>query len=311
MRSLFPAGSPGGPGGQGTDERRWPVPNTYVAFAVAVALGVAAVILMLRAVDGPDGHLHVYFLDIGQGDSTLIVTPSGRQVLVDGGPDGDVTSQELADVLPGGDRSLDLMVMTHIDSDHSHGLLEVLDRYDVGGVATGTWPAEGVPDGEWERRLQHQDLAQVEVSEGYRIQLDEDVTLEVLNPPADHPFGDSNNDSVGLRLTYGRVSVLLAADMEEEAERRLVNSRTELAGTVLKVGHHGSNTSSTQQFLDAVNPAIAVISAGTDNPYGHPAPEVLRRLEEAVGTENVYRTDAHGTVEVVSDGARFWVNKER
>ena len=311
VRSLFPAGSPGGPGGQGTDERRWPVPNTYVAFAVAVALGVAAVILMLRAVDGPDGRLHVYFLDIGQGDSTLIVTPSGRQVLVDGGPDGDVTSQELADVLPGGDRSLDLMVMTHIDSDHSHGLLEVLDRYDVGGVATGTWPAEGVPDGEWERRLQHQDLAQVEVSEGYRIQLDEDVTLEVLNPPADHPFGDSNNDSVGLRLTYGRVSVLLAADMEEEAERRLVNSRVELASTVLKVGHHGSNTSSTRQFLDAVNPAIAVISAGTDNPYGHPAPEVLRRLEEAVGTENVYRTDAHGTVEVVSDGARFWVNKER
>ena len=113
------------------------------------------------------------------------------------------------------------------------------------------------------------------------------------------------------RLTYGRVSVLLPADMEEEAERRLVNSRTELAGTVLKVGHHGSNTSSTRQFLDAVNPAIAVISAGADNPYGHPAPEVLRRLEEAVGTENVYRTDAHGTVEVVSDGARFWVNKER
>ena len=114
-----------------------------------------------------------------------------------------------------------------------------------------------------------------------------------------------------MRLTYGRVSVLLTADMEEEAESRLVSGGAVLSSTVLKVGHHGSGTSSTQRFLDAVGPVAAVVSAGLDNQYGHPSAEVVERLEATVGADNVYRTDLRGTIEVVSNGEGLWVRTER
>ncbi len=303
-----PSGSPRAGDGAGV---RWPVPNPYITLTAAVALGIAATILWIRVADSPDGLLQVHYLDVGQGDSTLIVTPSGRQVLVDGGPDGDVTSLELADAMPGGDRSLDLVVMTQPDTDHSRGLLEVLDRYTVGAVLTGPDPTDSQALAEWEQRLGQHGITPVVVSSGYKIILDEDVELAILNPWADRLFGDSNNDAVAIRLTYGNVSVLLTADIEAEAEQRLLTSGLPLSSTVLKVGHHGSSTSTTQGFLDAVSPAIAVVSAGIDNQYGHPAADVLSRLEAALGSQNVYRTDRQGTIEVNSDGQALWVQTER
>ena len=307
LRALMQGGGSTGSGGTGS---RW-LPNPYFSLTAAVALGIAAAILWTRATGGPDGYLHVHFLDIGQGDSILVVTPSGRQALIDGGPDGDRTSQALADALPGGDRSLDLVLMTHLDSDHSNGLLEVLDRYAVGAVLSGPQPPDNKMRAQWEQRLHKHSIAPVEVSAGYVIDLGDGVELEVLNPHGERPFGDFNNDSLVMRLTYGDVSFLLTADIEQEAEERLVVSDAQLGSTVLKVAHHGSNTSTIPRFLDTVNPAIAVVSAGLDNPYGHPAPAVMERLEAAVGAENVYRTDLQGDVEVVSDGASLWVRAER
>ena len=295
-------------GGAGT---RWSLPGLGTSLSVAAILAAGAVILWLRVAGGTDGNLHVHFLDIGQGDSTLIVTPSGRQVLVDGGPDSDLVSQVLADTLPGDDRSLDLVVMTHLDSDHSHGLLEVLDRYTVGAVLEGPRLHGGESGAEWDQRLQKRGIPAVEVRAGYAIHLGDGVELTVLNPPSDRVFGDSNNDSIVLRLTYRDFSVLLAADIEEEAELALVSGGRALPSTALKVGHHGSSTSTTQGFLDAVHPSIAVISAGQENPYGHPASEVVERLQRATGAESVYRTDLLGSVEVVSDGSRVWVHTER
>ena len=290
---------------------RWSLPGPRFTVPAAALVIAAAVILWLRVVDGPDGHLHVQFLDVGQGDSTLIVTPSGRQMLIDGGPDGDVVSQRLAEVMPGGDWSIDVVLMTHLDSDHSHGLLEVLDRFTVGAVLTGPHPADSPVREEWEQRLRQNDVKPVEVSAGHMIRLEEGVELEVLNPSPGRLFGDANNDSVAIRLTFGDTSVLMTADMEQEAEFRLINNGGPLASTVLKAAHHGSGTSTTQKFLDAVEPAVVVVSAGLDNQYGHPAPDVLGRLEAEVGAENVYRTDLQGTIEVVSDGARWWVRTER
>ena len=291
--------------------RRPAMPGSYFSITVAVALSIAAVLLWARATGGPDGYLRVHFLDIGQGDSTLIVTPSGRQALIDGGPDGDVTSQALADALSGGDRSLDLVVMTHLDSDHSSGLLQVLDRYNVGAVLSGPQPPGNQMQAQWEQRLQQHNITPLEVSAGYVIELDYDVELRVINPHRDRLFNDFNNDSLALRLTYGDISFLLTADITNEAEEPLSNGGAELHSTVLKVAHHGSSTSTTQRFLDAVDPAIAIVSAGRDNPYGHPAPAVMERLETSVGAENVYRTDLRGDVEVVSDGKTLWVRTER
>ena len=313
MRNLINRKSSSGEGEPGEESGRFrvPVPNTYVSLLVAAGLTMAAVILWLRLVDGPDGNLHVHFLDVGQGDSTLVVTPSGKQVLVDGGPDGDVVSQGLSGVLPGGDRSLDLVVMTHLDSDHSRGLLEVLDRYSVGAVLQGAGTTGGDAGAEWEQRLGQHGISAVAVHAGYTAQLGDGVELMVLNPPPGAVSGDSNNDSVAMRLTYRDFSVLLAADVEEEAERALASSELGISSTVLKVGHHGSNTSTTEDFLEAVSPVLAVISSGAGNPYGHPAAAVVERLEAAVGAENVYRTDLQGSIEVVSDGKATWVRTER
>ena len=294
------------PGGTGIS-----LPSAYITITTAVALGIAAAILWFRVAGGPDGYLHVHFLDIGQGDSILVVTPSGRQALIDGGPDGDIVSRALADTLPGGDRSLDLVVMTHLDSDHSGGLLDVLDRFAVGVVLSSPQPPGNKMQAQWDDRLQRHGITPVEVRAGHVIHLGDGVELQALNPPQDRLFKDPNNDSIVMRLTYGDVSFLLAADIEGEAEERLVNGSAELSSTVLKVAHHGSKSSTTPGFLSAVGPAIAVVSAGLDNSYGHPAPAIVERLETVVGAENVYRTDRDGSVEVVSNGAAVWVQTER
>ncbi len=307
LQAWMQGGGPTGSSGAGS---RW-LPNPYFSLTAAVALGIAASLLWARVAGGPDGYLHVHFLDIGQGDSILVATPSGQQALIDGGPDADRVSQALSDALPGGDRSLDLVVMTHLDSDHSRGLLNALDRYNVGAVLSGPQPPGNEMQAQWEQRLQKHNITPVEVSAGYVIELGDGVELHILHPTRNRLFEDFNNDSIVMRLTYGDVSFLLTADIEEEAEGRLLPSGSELHSTVLKVAHHGSNTSTTPRFLDAVNPAIAIISAGKDNPYGHPAPAVMERLEAAVGAQNVYRTDSQGDVEVVSDGASLWVRTER
>ena len=285
--------------------------SPFLLAATALALGIAAAILWTRAAGGNDGLLRVHFLDVGQGDSILVLAPSGRRALIDGGRDGNVVSQELAEALSEGDRKLDLIVVSHLDDDHSNGLLAVMDRYEVGAVLSGPLPADVDGADEWEKRLAKHDVARVEVSAGYVVELDGGVTLNVLNPPAGRLFGDPNNDSVAMRLTYGEVSYLLTGDMEIEAEEKLLGSGQEVESTVLKAGHHGSNTSTSEGFLEAVRPKIAIVSAGADNPYGHPSVEVMDRLESYMGEGNVFRTDLDGRIEVVSDGTAVWVVTER
>ena len=286
--------------GAGGTGMRWPGPRFTIP--AAMALSIAAAILWARAAGGPDGYLSVHFFDIGQGDSILIVTPSGRRALIDGGPEADGASQALAGALPGGDRGLDLAVMTHPDADHGRGLLEVLDRYKVGMALSG--PAEPDDDiqAQWDQRLRKHNITSAEVSAGYVVYLDDGVELRVLNPPPGRVSGDSNDNSVVFRLTYGEVSFLLTADIGHSIEERLLRDNVPLSATVLKVGHHGSRTATSQRFLDAVNPAVAVISVGRDNSYGHPAAEVVERLELRLGAGKVYRTDLDGEVVVVTDG---------
>lgn len=311
LKSLTRRGHSKEKADQNTARREWRIPTPYASLTMAAALGIAAAILWSRACGGPDGLLHVHFLDIGQGDSILVVTPSGRRALIDGGPDGNITAHRVAEASPGGSRSLDLVVMTHLDSDHSRGLLELLDRYDVGAVLSGPAPVDTEMTAEWEQRLHRHGLTGVEVTSGYVIDLGDGVEARVLNPAPGRPFGDLNNDSVVLRVTYGDTSFLLTADIEQEAEVRLIQDEQALASTVLKVGHHGSATSTSAEFLEAVNPLLAVISAGADNPYGHPARVVLERLEASVGSDNIFRTDLSGDIEIISDGKSVWVATQR
>jgi len=308
LRALAPRLAPGKLGGVR------PTSRNFWSGGVALLLVSAAVLVWVQVFSGPDGKLHVYFFDVGQGDSALVVTPSGRQVLVDGGPETEGAIRALAGPMSAGDRSLDLVVLTHLDADHSRGLLEVLDRYRVAAVLVGVSDPDSALYPLWRASMDRNGLAETPVHAGYRVILEPGVALEVLNPPK-KPIGgsaaDQNNNGVVLRLLHGDVSFLLAADVEATAESYLVRDASPLESEVLKVAHHGSNSSTTEPFLRRVRPVVVIVSVGEGNRYGHPYQEVIKRLEEAVGPEGLYRTDRDGTIEFISDGQRLWARTER
>ncbi len=275
----------------------------------APALAVAAALLWAGALSTPDGKLHVTFLDVGQGEATLIVTPSGRQVLVDGGPDPRVVMQGLGSRLPFWDRSLDVVALTHPHGDHLSGLLEVLERYDVDLFLHRSAAYPTAEYARWEQALAERDgrSTVLEAQRGHRIALGDGVVLEVLHPGPVTLDDETNNNSLVLRLSYGEVVFLLTGDVESPVESVLLAGGAPLDATVLKVGHHGSNSSSSAPFLEAVSPSLAVISVGEDNRFGHPDDEVLQRLRAMLPHDRVLLTSQQGDVEVTTDGKRLWL----
>ena len=205
---------------------------------------------------------------------------------------------------------MDMVVLTHPDADHLTGLIPTLERYDVRAVVVRPGPWESDLVAEWERALAAEGATVVWGEAGVRMELSDGVAVEILHPGAELVEGieaDSNNNSLVLRLTYGDVAFLLPGDIEAEVERALARSGVYLQSTVLKVAHHGSKSSSTEAFLKAVRPQVAVIMVGDGNRSGHPSQEVLERLAGRL----VYRTDENGTVSISSDGHRLWIETER
>jgi competence protein ComEC len=270
---------------------------------------VLAVLSSTAAATMPDQRLRVSFLDVGQGDAILIQKGS-QQVLVDGGPSPQALNLALGKEMPFWDRTIELVVLTHPHADHLTGLVEVLRRYRV-DKALYPDVDDGSPlYGEW-LRLVGEDTQATIARAGEEIDLGDGVIIEVLNPqtpPLVATDSDADNNGVVLRLTNGRVSFLLTADIQREGEIGLLASQAELGSTVLKVAHHGSKTSTTPEFLAEVSPVAAVISVG-ENSFGHPSGEVIGRLAEELGEDNIYRTDEIGTIEFITDGERLWVKK--
>ncbi|MCH7620357.1 MAG: DNA internalization-related competence protein ComEC/Rec2 [Chloroflexi bacterium] len=293
----------------------WSPKDRALGFAAGILmLSSIGIILLVRSSVGADGLLHVHFFDVGQGDSILIVTPNGRQVLVDGGPEAESATRALSGVLSPMDRSLDLVALTHLDADHSRGLLQVLNRYRVDDVLVGRPDEDAALYPQWRKALERQQILPIRLFAGYRIQLEQDVSLEVLHPPgegAPGSFLDANNSGLVLRLVYRDVSILLTADIEAEAERRLLDASATIKSDVLKIAHHGSKTSTTAPFLQKVQPSLAIISVGADNRFGHPHAEIVNRLQHTLGDRNIYRTDRNGDTEVISDGTTLWVKTQR
>ena len=285
-------------------------PTTGRILAGVVIIAVAAGLAVAWNAQRPDGRLHVAFLDVGQGDAILIQTPGGRQLLVDGGYTASDTLDQLGRHMPFWDRSIDLVIATHPDADHVAGLVEVVERYRIGGLITNG--AVEANDSAYAALLAAAESRGVLVHPaqiGETVGLDEGVELRILHTAESPAAADDNEASVVARLTYGELSLLLTGDAEEAAEAGLLDSHTPLASVILKAGHHGADTSSSAAFLQAVAPQIVIISAGRENRYGHPHPAMLARAA-AIGA-TVLRTDEYGTLEVTSDGARMWWSAER
>ncbi len=275
---------------------------------------IAVVLVWAAAATTPDSRLHVFFLDVGQGDAILIRTPSQRQILIDGGPSPEAITNELGPRLPFWDRTIDLVVLTHPHDDHIAGLVEVLRRYQVRQVLESGMEHDSPAYDEWLKLIEDKGIERTIARAGLRIELGDGVRLDVLHPQADMLQGtssDIDNNSMVLRLVYGQVSFLFTADIHQEAERFLVGEGAELQSGVLKVPHHGSDTSSSAQFLEAVEPQLAVISVGADNRFGHPHDDTVARLAQRVGAEGIYCTDEKGAIELISDGHRIWLKAER
>lgn len=256
------------------------------------------------------GLLHIYYLNVGQGDSILINTPYGQNILIDGGPDNSVIN-ELGKVMPFWDKTIDMMILTHPHADHIVGLVEVLRRYQVKqvyytGVVYST--AEFL---EWLQEIQTQKIPLFIVKEHSTVTLGDDLKLEFLYPLEDlsgKKVSDVNNSSIVARLIYKNQKFLFTGDLQEEGESEMVAEERELlSSTILKVGHHGSSTSTSDAFLAAVSPVTGIIPCGLDNKFGHPHLRTVKRLERS--NVEILRTDQLGTISIASDGDKVWVDK--
>ncbi|TSC90844.1 MAG: competence protein ComEC [Parcubacteria group bacterium Gr01-1014_2] len=240
--------------------------------------------------------LKVYFLDIGQGDSVFIETENKIQILIDGGPDNKVI-QELSRVMPFWDRTIDFIILTHTDHDHIAGLPEVLKRYEVKAIIETGVQCEKAECRVWEDLKEKEKAIVVLPKLGDSIVFDENTKLLFLSPfesVAGEKVSKANNTSIVAKFVYGEHSILLTGDIEKQIEEKLVLAGINIDSDYLKVPHHGSKTSTTEEFLEKVSPFSAFISVGMKNNYGHPHPEVLERLEKR--DIRYYRTDELGNI---------------
>jgi len=248
------------------------------------------------------GHeMQVHFIDVGQGDSILIESPSGKTMLIDGGVKG--AGQQIVSYLKElGINKLDIVVATHPDADHIGGLIPVLDNmtieqfYDSGKVHTSQTFEEMLT------RIDEKNIPYHVPKIGDDIEFDKNVNVKVLN--ANDQATDNNDASIVLKMTYGNVSFLLTGDAGVALEKEML--QYDVKATVLKAGHHGSNTSSSEEFIQAVKPEVTILSYGEDNKYGHPHAEIVDRLQ-AIGSK-IYATADLGTITVSTDGVNYTVN---
>ena len=245
----------------------------------------------------------VAFLDVGQGDAIYIEGQNGGQILIDGGPNGNVLS-ELGKVMPFGDRTIDLLILTNPDQDHYGGFLDVLITYDISYVMEPGTRTPNKTYRELKRMLKEKGVEEIIAERGMSISLGDGALLKIIFPDRDVSNMSRNDGSIIARLEYGSTSVMFTGDTTKIIEEYLVNHYPEdLPSSILKVAHHGSKTSTAKRFVEAVAPSYAVISNGKNNRYGHPHQNTLKTLSE-FGAE-IFRTDTLGTIIFKLDGEKI------
>jgi len=246
-------------------------------------------------------YLKVIFFNVGQGDAIFIVSPQKHQILIDGGPNS-IILEKLAKEMPFWDRSIDLIILTHPEHDHIAGLLEVLKRYKVENILWTGVIRDTAEYKEWLRLIKREN-SELRIAKAEQKIKAREVHFDILNPfenLSGRKIKNVNNTSVIAKLVFDKKSFLFSGDAYKSVERKLIARGLALDSDVLKVGHHGSKTSSAEEFIEKVLPEIAVISAGKNNRYGHPHQQTLDTLEK-YGVETL-RTDINGDIKIISDG---------
>ena len=244
--------------------------------------------------------LEVNFFDVGQGDAILVVSPQRHQILIDGGPNS-IILEKLGKEMPFWDRSIDLIILTHPEKDHLAGLIDVLKKYRVENILWTGVVRDTSEYKEWLGSIQKEKANIFIANSGQKVIMPR-TFLGILYPfenLEEQRFKDSNNTSIVAKLVFGQNSFLFTGDISKLAERELLAKGIDIDSDVLKVGHHGSKTSTAEEFIEKVSPELAIIQVG-ENHYGHPHPETLATLEK-FGI-NILRTDLDGDIKIISDG---------
>ena len=225
--------------------------------------------------------LRFIMLDVGQGDALFIEAPNGNRVLIDGGA-GDVLLSQVGRVMPFFDRDIDLLINTNPDKDHFEGFIPLLDRYSVGAFMESGTLADGSSLWvELKKKIKNKGIAEIVARRGQRIVLGDEVYIDILFPDRDIPNVSHNDGSIVAQLVYKGTKVMLTGDSTTNIEKYLIGLDGErLDSDILKAGHHGSKTSTGEEFLKEVSPNIVLISAGKGNSYGHPSSETVEVLEK-------------------------------
>ncbi|WP_460322795.1 ComEC/Rec2 family competence protein [Paenibacillus sp. YSY-4.3] len=252
-----------------------------------------------------ESRLRVIFLDVGQGASQLLISPSGKTMLIDAGNND--REQAMLDYLREyGVNRLDIVIGTHPDADHIGGLDRVIDHVDVGEIYMPKIQANTKTFESLLLSVKNKGLKVKTAKAGLVLEWDEDVQVTMVAPV--QTYDDKNNMSAVVKVVYGNTSYLLTGDAEQKSEKDMIESGADLQADVMLIGHHGSKSSTTLSFLKKIAPQYGVIQVGENN-YGHPTSTVLDRLSKQ-GIE-VYRNDLHGTVEIASDGHTYRITTER
>jgi competence protein ComEC len=270
-------------------------------------LGIAA--YQLTASSLPDHKFHMYVLDIGQGDAILLRSPDGYWALIDGGRGAQILP-ELGEVLPFAQRDLDFVIVTHPDADHIGGLVDVVSNYRVNRFYANNFSKETNVYKELNSRVTSSMAVSQELRDNHDFQWGCCIQIDILWPKAgDSIFSkeDTNEYSVTLLIKYNELEIFAGGDLGSSIEDQLIESIGDI--DVLKVSHHGSATSTSAKFLQAIKPEVSIIPVGAGNSYGHPHPQILANLQQA--NSKVFRTDTDGRIELVSDGYSVEVTSEK
>jgi len=252
----------------------------------------------------PKKHVTVSFINVGQGDSILIESSNNNHILIDGGRDKKLL-YELGKTLSFFEREIDVVIETHPDADHIGGLPEVIKRYKVGLFMEPGVESENAIDDELKRRVKEKNIADTLARAGQVIDLGDGSYLRILFPDRDVSGLDTNDASVVAQYIYGDTCFHLTGDSPIKIENYLIEIYgKKLKCNVLKTGHHGSRTSTREEYVVTVQPEIAIISAGKDNSYGHPHSEVVERLKNH--NVKILSTIDSGTIKLISDGEKIW-----
>ena len=266
---------------------------------------ILTLIVIIISINFIPKDLKIYFVDVGQGDCTFIVTPKNKTILIDGGgslsDSFDVGKKTLIPyLLDRGYASLDYVMISHFDQDHVGGILTVLEGLKVKNVIISKQREKSQQYSEFMRIIKKKKINVIVVERGNRVKIEDGIYFDILWPQKEQIKDNIlNNNSIVAKLHYNEFSMLFTGDIEQEAEKILIQNNTNLKVDVLKVAHHGSNTSSMKEFVKTVKPRVALIGVGKNNNFGHPDSEVLNRFKQ-INTK-IFRTDENGEINIVVD----------